>query len=789
MKKKNAPRATPDEWERRLASILDKSRNSLLDINAKYDRRSKHHALCGIENLHCGPHERKAIEAFQAKVNVPLSRPLSRSTDDEIYRSVEPRISKYVDDKLVVKARAIDALHDQISALSDDIRQLAKDSTRTTKAVSHQERRLDRLSTEFDTRQGNLSNIEASILNEKDWKGKIETELGILVQSTKQQSSELASKAGLASLKAVFESAKSETAMSISLAVSPLQASIKREIKALREGMKEEVSINIQPFQANLMETLKVAVERETKLSIEKELERLQGCIESFKKSKGKVQAFVTSAVETAETNLQGELETSLKEVKRLQKDVGLLRRSLRDDVATDLTTLKEEMAQITIKQAEFMPALNTTIESCRSDLSNSMVEGLSDIISKATTRSKAVDDTFVAIKLQLEEFQAQQREEASRQTYDIAKLFERMSEMEANLLKMTRQFHTNDDRTLSEKVNSLVTSKIQLLEEKIRVLENSQSSINIKESEVWRESLQLLQQEENSRRRSSMLGLLPAASIDEEEEDKLNISEERNRTLSDVARKVLAVASKRGHDPSLVELAKRMQSGKIATPHHGRNREEARNYSSPESETSISTTEALSLCGVRLNDDDEVETPRTDSPTPQPLPSRSTPSPTQSCLDTVLNQSTPEVCAEDRPKEAATPLKDGSPINVSSLSKSVDEDEDVNQPPFTVKEEEYTVGNSSIEGSITSYDEIIEVTRPPPNRTPLPTGQQTGYNPTRLSNPEPYEGWDSLLTELRASGLILRDGNEDKEKSPNEEADESSSSSGSYGSDSFESE
>eukprot|EP00984_Skeletonema_dohrnii_P004013 scaffold1377_cov125-Skeletonema_dohrnii-CCMP3373.AAC.1 len=133
-KKKNAPRAAPDEWERRLASILDKSRNSLLDINAKYDRRSKHHALCGIENLHCGPHERHAIEAFQAKVNVPLSRPLSRSTDDEIYRSVEPRISKYVDDKLVVKARAIDALHDQISALSDDIRQLAKDSTRTTKA-------------------------------------------------------------------------------------------------------------------------------------------------------------------------------------------------------------------------------------------------------------------------------------------------------------------------------------------------------------------------------------------------------------------------------------------------------------------------------------------------------------------------------------------------------------------------------------------------------------------------------------------------------------------------------
>ena len=77
------------------------------------------------------------------------------------------------------------------------------------------------------------------------------------------------------------------------------------------------------------------------------------------------------------------------------------------------------------------------------------------------------------------------------------------------------------------------------------------------------------------------MIGLLPADSVDEEEEDKLNISEERNRTLSDVARKVLAIASKRGHDPSLVELAKRMQSGKIATPRHGSPNEEADESSS----------------------------------------------------------------------------------------------------------------------------------------------------------------------------------------------------------------
>ena len=39
-------------------------------------------------------------------------------------------------------------------------------------------------------------------------------------------------------------------------------------------------------------------------------------------------------------------------------------------------------------------------------------------------------------------------------------------------------------------------------------------------------------------------------------------------------------------------------------------------------------------------------------------------------------------------------------------------------------------------------------------------------YNPTRLSNPDPYQGWDTLLLELRASGKILRDGSSDSSSS-----------------------
>jgi hypothetical protein len=58
----------------------------------------------------------------------------------------------------------------------------------------------------------------------------------------------------------------------------------------------------------------------------------------------------------------------------------------------------------------------------------------------------------------------------------------------------------------------------------------------------------------------------------------------------------------------------------------------------------------------------------------------------------------------------------------------------------------------ATLPGSITSFDEEVKFER---ERSPA------NYDPTRLTrifNPEPYKGWDALLTELKASGRILRD-------------------------------
>lgn len=481
MKKK---KDTAPEWERRISAILDKSRNDLLDINARYERQSKHEALCNIENRnHCGHHERRALEVFHNATSnvVPLSR-LPMSSDDDL-RALDPRINKYVGEKAKQQAIAIDALRDQISSLKDDIHKLNRDNKHATTAVATQEKRLDVLSHEFDVRHENLSNIEAVMLSEKDWQSKIEAELGVLMQSTRQQQAQIANKADLT----ILEAATSETNETVSSAVSNLQTSFKRDVRALRESLKDEVSQNIPPLQVNLMETLKEAVRKETECSLENELERLQSCIESFNKSKGKVQAFVTSAVETAETNLRGDIESSLKDLKRLQKEVNSLKRSIRDDVGSDLTSIKEEVAKVTLKQSEFIPTLNSSIESSRREVSDKMKEGLKQIEANVASRTKIVDDILAGIKSQIEDIQTQQEEVTTRQAGDIAKLFERVAELETNLLKLASRQWPYDETMLSEKVASLVNPKIEKLESMIDSLEKS-SMVNIKESEVWQE-------------------------------------------------------------------------------------------------------------------------------------------------------------------------------------------------------------------------------------------------------------------------------------------------------------
>ena len=200
---------------------------------------------------------------------------------------------------------------------------------------------------------------------------------------------------------------------------------------------------------------------------------------------------------------------------------------------------------------------------------------------------------------------------------------------------------------------------------------------------------------------------------------------------MSSVARTLSDVAARRG-SPSLLHLADEMRAGKLPTnekPADEHPEEEKDSPSTPSSESleSIDTADALSLCGVHL---DGEESDGEDLHQQSPASTA-----TEGIKDEMSRQHLKEVEGEGESPGIKTDA-----LNIFS-----------NQQPYESNDDEV-----SVPGSITSYDEVVECN---PNVVDRQRKSSSGFNPTRLSNPDPYEGWDVLLTELQASGRILKDG------------------------------
>ena len=228
-------------------------------------------------------------------------------------------------------------------------------------------------------------------------------------------------------------------------------------------------------------------------------------------------------------------------------------------------------------------------------------------------------------------------------------------------------------------------------------------------------------------------------------------MTQERNRVLSSVARTLTTEAAKRD-DTSLKELADEMRAGKRPTNDSQKSSlsfASSKNSStksqddessalssiqdSPDSAiSSIDTAVALSLCGVQLDDDEEDE---------NEAPHKSeSPASIMSSIDTAEAislcggmQATSSDQVIDKEKEEDT-------TNVAWFNKYIS-----TRPP--------DANDSNSDPGSESVNEVVDEI--------IPT-KQDKVNPMRASlvkdNPEPYESYDVLLQELRASGRILHD-------------------------------
>lgn len=152
------------DWENKVAKVIERSNKALQSVsventgqnlNLNHPMSMSRHPLMSLaiddgnriynnvinnidnSNSSCGPYQRAAINAYHATTK----RPLSRGAVD---------VDRIVNDKLKTTSLAIDALRDTLNIISEEVRQLNRNST-------IQERRVEVLSHNFDIRRGAMN--------------------------------------------------------------------------------------------------------------------------------------------------------------------------------------------------------------------------------------------------------------------------------------------------------------------------------------------------------------------------------------------------------------------------------------------------------------------------------------------------------------------------------------------------------------------------------------------------------------------------------------------------------
>jgi hypothetical protein len=271
--------------EDRLATIIDKSSKDLYNISTEYYSQKKEwegslhsqsrpsrcaslllsspvkgscmfdHIVKEIENrTPCGPYQQAAVSAFRAARNGSRHHSMGGRTaaaeDHTLESRIQQNVDRLVNDKFKCTSIAIDALRDQLVILADEVRQLNRNAT-------SQERRVDVLCHDADSRRGTINIMEAHMQEENS---RIKS-LGMEMERLKQ---EMATKASLVDVKTGLKSTRLKSNNSLS------------DLKAQLEKQMQQISTGTQAFQRNLVDAMKQTVHEEVALVEGKSLAMLE---------------------------------------------------------------------------------------------------------------------------------------------------------------------------------------------------------------------------------------------------------------------------------------------------------------------------------------------------------------------------------------------------------------------------------------------------------------------------------------------------------------------------------
>jgi len=823
------------DWDSRVDDLINQSSQGLHRVSKEYKsniideynmRRQgsatyqPHHddgtrifrnVLNNIENqTPCGPHQRAALKAFHATTR----RPLSRGNGDRL-----------VEEKLKSSSLAIDALRDQLVALSDEVRQLNR-----TKQL--QQKRID-----------GLVDIVYSLDN---------TEIGHIKQAVDEKVS----------------------IVDLDTAIAKERQKMMVEINTLMDRQQQQISQSTQAFQRNLVDTVQQAVKEEA-AQIEK---KCLDAVQKLKDDKGYVKLItqiVTEASVEIESKLRANMSSKLENLlaEKRQQDTTLISRQVKEIMGSDLADIRKLLKQTAMKQASFIDTdkAEAMIQSCTSTLEEKVMDVLS-------TNNKAKEETLLSIEDSLSKHKLAIKHELDKISQTIitkqvadAIVNDRCDHMFDRCMKVINDSSTQFDNkmsAISSKLQSCATNEdvihlahqqdalgnslstslevVDKFESKLDELEQSfggkmstmldvvescnersrQLGLKLADREVVEQQLtqsmdemqskiSTLQQDgvdESVLQKSSTLPVLDShaasnsnsvqqsslqtpiktsddrpkelilspdlspkfnsfldfisqpsnadseersshpyevpsstndSGSDTNEEEQLSLTLERNRALSSLARTLSSVAIK-NDDASLLEMATDIRAGKREEPNKD-SRDGEGIKGSPAVE-SIDTATALSLCGVQLDQPSHHESP------PIHLDDNS--------IDTADAISLCGCIQGQYEEEKETKNTNDRPTTDNSFYDG--EKEDNNN--VDIEHETTSSGSGNTSTSLDSLNTTSSSSSS--DKEEIPKRADSQYNPTRLSNPDPYQGWDTLLLELRASGKILRDGSSDSSSS-----------------------
>ena len=270
------------DWERHMASVIEKTNRSINDTSRKnYDRNGtknvsnlrahgilpappppRHNQNLADPSGQCGgynhpSYQSAAIASFHATRGVGITRPMPKSVEADLTRRIESSVRRSVEllinDKLSTTERAVDIVRGQMSAISDNISRQSREVGSFNTALSSQERVLDALKHEVNSRRGMLVKLESFSVDDTTWHNSVNQELALLKQKTTQYREDIIGRATSAELKELMNSVHLTATSSVDAAVTPIHASIQKHFEAVQKKMQ-----NLENTQQIVQEELDV---------------------------------------------------------------------------------------------------------------------------------------------------------------------------------------------------------------------------------------------------------------------------------------------------------------------------------------------------------------------------------------------------------------------------------------------------------------------------------------------------------------------------------------------------